>query len=55
MAEGLLDLFRLVNFLCLWSQVVDNLPVEEGIPRRHHLFVDWWCVHLPDILLPFNK
>ncbi len=54
MAEALLDLFR-HDFCCLWSQVVDNLSVEEGISGRHHLLVDRWCVHLPDILLPLDE
>jgi len=54
MAEALLDLLR-NDFSCLWSQVVDDLSVEEGIPGWHHLVVDRWCVHLPDILLTLDK
>ena len=54
MAKALFD--RLRNDFCgLWSQVVGNLSIEEGIPRGHHLLVDWWCVHLPDILLPLDE
>lgn len=54
MAKALLDRFR-NNFCCLWSQVVGNLSVEERIPGGHHLLVDWWRVHLPNILLTLDE
>ena len=54
MAKALFDRLR-NDFCCLWSQVVGNLSVEEGISGGHHLLVDWRCVHLPDILLPLDE
>ena len=54
MAEALFDILR-NDLCCLWSQIVYNLTVEEGIPGGHHLVVDWWCVHFPDILLTLDE
>ena len=54
MAKALLDLLW-NDFYCLWDQVVGDLPVEKGIPGGHHLIVDRWCVHLPDILLTLDE